>query len=473
MLNIALINPEIMLALAGLFILVIGAFISEERAKVLMHLGTLCVTVVLMMVLAQPAGYGIGAMWVSDPGALLFKSVILVSAALTLLLSVNYPNIPARHVGTYTGLLLWSSCGMMLLSGAVDLVYLLIALELISIPCFILTGFEQKSEKSSEGALKYFLVGGLSTAVTVFGISMFYGATGGTTLLAESASVSLHMTDPVYIIGMLFVMVGFGFKISMVPFHFWAPDAYEGAPTPVTAYLSVASKLAALGAMLRIFTSVVPHYAINASLAVAVLAALTMTLGNLAALYQTNVKRLLAYSSIAQAGYMLIGLVVADPIGRESVFFYALAYLATNMGVFAVAIAVAGKAGSYELTAFNGLAKRSFGLAVVMVMFLLSLAGIPPLAGFVAKFYVFASAVNSQQYLWLAIVGVVNSVISVYYYMGIARRMFFVEPDTAEGVEHDVYVSGVIFVTCAATLLMGILPGPLMEAAKSCASFRF
>ena len=475
MTNLILLNPEIILACAGLFILLAGAFISGNRAKLLFHLGTITAAAVLGMVLTQAAmsAYGTGTMWILDPGAQLFKFIILTATVFTLLLSVNYTPIPPRHIGTYTALLLWASCGMMLLSGAMDFVYLLISLELISISCFILTGFEQKNRRSAEGAIKYFLMGGLSTAVTIYGISLFYGATGSTNLFAYTTAVEAHLTDPAYLMGMLFIMAGFGFKISMVPFHFWAPDAYEGAPTPITAYLSVASKLAALGAMMRIFTAVIPHYALNFTMLIAILAALTMTLGNLTALFQTNIKRLLAYSSIAQAGYMLIGLVVADPIGRESVFFYALADLVTNMGAFAVAMVVAGKTGSYELDAYNGLAKRSLGLSIVMVMFLLSLAGIPPLAGFVAKFYVFASAVNSQHYLWLAVLGVLNSVVSVYYYMNIARRMFFTEAADPSAVETDIYTAGVIGFTSLAVLALGLLPETCMQMVKSCVSFHF
>ena len=471
--NILLLNPEIILACAGLMILLAGAFISESRARNLYHLGIITALAVLGMVITQAAlgAYGTGTMWVLDPGAQLFKLVILVATVFALMMSVNYAAIQPRHIGTYVALLLWASCGMMFLSGAMDLIYLLISLELISISCFILTGFEQKNPRSAEGAIKYFLMGGLSTAVTIYGISLFYGATGTTNLLDYASAVDLHTSDPAYIMGMLFILVGFGFKISMVPFHFWAPDAYEGAPTPVTAYLSVASKLAALGAMLRIFAVVIPHHALNLSLILALLAALTMTAGNLTALFQTNIKRLLAYSSIAQAGYMLIGLVVADPLGRESVLFYALAYLVTNMGAFAVAMVVAGKTGSYELDAYDGLARRSLGLAIVMVMFLLSLAGIPPLAGFIAKFYVFASAVNSQQYLWLAVLGVLNSVVSVYYYMNIARRMFFAEAKDTSSVEADVYTAGVIAITSAAALLLGLFPETLMRAVKGCVSF--
>jgi len=473
MTNILLLNPEIILACAGLLILLSGAFICESRAKLLYHLGIISTIAVLGMIITQAlmAGYGTGTMWVIDPAAQFFKFIVLVATVFTLMLSVNYTGIRARHIGTYTALLLWASCGMMLLSGAMDFIYLLISLELISISCFILTGFEQKNPRSAEGAIKYFLMGGLSTAVTIYGISLFYGATGTTNLFNYATAVELHIGDPAYIMGMLFILVGFGFKVSMVPFHFWAPDAYEGAPTPVTAYLSVASKLAALGAMMRIFASVIPHQEINITMLIAILAALTMTLGNLTALFQTNVKRLLAYSSIAQAGYILIGLVVAGPIGRESVMFYSLAYLVTNIGAFAVAMVVAGKTGSYEIDAYNGLSKRSLGLSIVMVMFLLSLAGIPPMAGFVGKFYVFASAVNTQQFLWLAILGVVNSVISVYYYMGIARRMFFVGSEDESPVETDIYAASVIAVTAAATLLLGILPETVMRIVKSCVAF--
>lgn len=473
MTNILLLNPEIVLALAGLFILVCGTLLGEKHIRLLYHLGIISSAAVLGMIMLQTAASsaGTGTMWVLDPSALLFKVIILVCTALTLMMSFNYSTIPLKHAGTYTALLLWASSGMMLLSGAMDFIYILLSLELISISCFILTGFEQKNPRSSEGAIKYFLMGGLSTAITVYGISLFYGATGTTNLFSYSAALSLHLKDPVYIMGLLFILVGFGFKVSIVPFHFWVPDAYEGAPTPVTAYLSVASKLAALGAMLRVFTAVLPHQALGLAGIIALLAALTMTLGNLTALFQSNVKRLLAYSSIAQVGYMLIGLVVADSIGREGVLLYALAYLATNMGAFAVAIVVAAKTGTYDLDGYNGLAGRSLGLSILMIVFLLSLAGIPPMAGFVGKFYVFASAVHAPQYLWLAVLGVINSVISVYYYMKIAHRMFFVQSEDPSPVEADIYMTGVLAVTAAATLVIGIVPETFMKAVKACIAF--
>ena len=473
MINIFFLTPEMFLATAGLIILIGGTVLGEKHIRFLFHLGIISSAAALGMVATQNAGAaGLGSMWIMDPSALLFKALVLVCTILTLMMSFNYTAIPLKHTGAYTALLLWASAGMMALSGAMDFIYLLLSLELISLSCFILTGFEARNQRSSEGAIKYFLIGALSTAVTVYGISLFYGATGTTSLINPASDISLHVKEPMYLMSLLFILVGFGFKVSIVPFHFWVPDAYEGAPTPVTAYLSVASKLAALGAMLRVFTAVIPHQMLGFGALIALLAALTMTLGNLAALYQSNVKRLLAYSSIAQAGYMLIGLVVADDIGREGVMLYAIAYLAANMGAFAVSIVVAARSGSYELDGYNGLAKRSFGLSLIMAMFLLSLAGIPPMAGFVGKFYVFASAVNAPQYLWLAVLGVINSVISVYYYMKITHRMFFTVSDDTEPVRTDLYMAGVLAFTAALTLVIGILPQTFIQAVKACIAFR-
>lgn len=473
MTNLSFLTPEMFLALAGLLILLAGTALREKDMPFLFHAGAVCAAAALGMVMVQNAGAaGAGTLWLMDPGALLFKALILVSAALTLLMSVEYTALPLRHAGAYTALVLWAGAGMMALSGALDLVYMLLSLELISISCFILAGFVSSDPRSSEGAIKYFLVGALSTAATVYGISLYYGATGTTALAGPAAAAGLRAGGPLYLMGLLFILAGFGFKISMVPFHFWVPDAYEGAPTPVTAYLSVASKLAALGAMLRVFTVLVPHSQLGFGGLLAAFAALTMTLGNLAALHQTNVKRLLAYSSIAQAGYMLIGLVVADDLGREGVLLYACAYLAANMGAFAAAMAVAARTGTYELDGYNGLSKRSLGLAIVMALFLLSLAGIPPLAGFIGKFYVFAAAVNDPRWLWLAVLGVLNSVVSVWYYMRITGRMFFAPPDGPAPLRTGPYLGGVLAFTAALTLLIGILPETFIRAVKACIAFR-
>ncbi len=340
--NLSLLYPEIILASAGLIILLVSSFLGKKREKLIYNTGILFSAAALAVTLAQTAraAAGTGNMWLLDPAVLLIKTLVIISAILALMLSYDYPLPSGRNAGRYTAAMLWASTGLLLLAGATDLIYIFLSLELTSICCFILAGLDRKNPKSAEGVLKYFLMGAISSAVTVYGISLFYAAAGTFSITAQTAGAPLNTANPAYLMGILFLLAGFGFKISMVPFHFWEPDAYEAGPAPSAAYISTAVKIAALGAAMRIFTTMLPHRTSDISAVFAVLAAFTMTIGNLTALFQTNIKRLLAYSSIAQAGYMLIGLTTADSIGKEGVLLYFIAYLAANMGAFAAAIAV-------------------------------------------------------------------------------------------------------------------------------------
>lgn len=465
--NLHLLYPEISLALFALLLMAADLWLPKKQGRILYHLGMIsaCVTTGLIgLAYSNPGHYqGIGTLWVVDPMALFFKVVILATTILILALAVDYKNPVDEHLGTFTSLILLAAVGMMLLVSATDLLLVFLALELISISSFILVGFERKNRKSSEGALKYFLIGAFSAALLVFGISLFYGATGTTHLL----QLPLTLAPDAYVmlvLGCLFILIGLGFKVSMAPFHFWVPDAYEGAPTPVTVFLSIAPKVAGMAVLLRIFTGILPHGALGLTSLLAFLAMLTMTVGNFTALFQTNIKRLLAYSSIAHAGYMLIGFVTGDSLGREGLLLYSLVYVFMNFGAFAVATVI-GNENSYELEAYNGLAKRNFGLSMLMLFFLLSLAGIPPLAGFIGKFYLFAAAINGKFY-WLAIVAVLNSVVSVYYYMRIVYHMFFKEPRTLEPAPIGVFIAGGLTIAAVGVFLIGIYPEPILSAVK-------
>ncbi len=465
--SLFLLLPEAALAALALALLVLDLTLDRRHSRALYHAAVLSTGVVLAMVgmfssremFTTPEMLGAAPLWVLDPAGLFFKVLILIATLLALLMSYDYKGLPSSHHGSFVALVLWSTTGMMLLSSSVDLLMLFLSLELVSISSFILAGFERSNVKSSEGAIKYFLIGAFSSALTVYGISLFYGATGTTNLLTASGS------GPMYVLSLLLILIGLGFKVSMAPFHFWVPDAYEGAPTPVTAYLSVAPKIATMAALLRVFTVLVPRSRVDLTLLLSLLAALTMTIGNLTALFQGNVKRLLAYSSIAQAGYMLIGLVVADPMGQEGVLMYSLAYVAMNIGAFAVAIIVANSERSYELEAFDGLAQRNLGLSLLMAFFMLSLAGIPPLAGFIGKFYIFAAAVRGG-FMPLAIVGVLNSVVSVAYYMRITYRMFFVSPRNTAPVPVEAFLGGTLALTSIAIFVIGIFPHPFIESVR-------
>lgn len=450
--NIHLLLPEILLSVLALGILMADLWLPRSRALYLFAALALALSFFSVLGVLNLHPFTLGTLWVADSVGMFFKIILLAGTLLTLLLSVDYSAISPRHLGLYLCLLLWATTGCMVLVSSVDLLLIFLSLELVSICSFILAGFERRDLKSSEGAIKYFLIGAFSSAITLYGISLFYGATGTTHLLKTVPSL-----NPFYVASLLFMTVGFGFKVSMVPFHLWVPDAYQGAPTPITAYLSVVPKVATLAVILRIFNVLIPHSSVHLTDLFVVLCALTMTVGNLTALFQDDVKRLLAYSSIAQAGYMLIGFVVGDSMGQEGALIYSIVYLFMNFGAFAVAIYVAENMKTYDISAYDGLAQRSLGLSLLMVLFLLSLAGIPPTAGFIGKFYIFGSAIR-QGYVWLALIGALNSVISTYYYLRIAYRMFFVEPQTRSPLTPYWYAGAGLTLAGAATLAIGIFP---------------
>ncbi|MBI5622624.1 MAG: NADH-quinone oxidoreductase subunit N [Elusimicrobia bacterium] len=471
MLNLGLLKPELVLSALALGLLAADLLLSAGKKRSLYVLAILSCGIVLWLTgaaLARPSA-GVGALWAVDPFSLFLKAVVLVSTILVLLLTMDDSSIPDSEAGSFSCLLLLSAVGMMLLVSATDLLLIFVSLELVSIASFILAGYDRRNPKSNEGSLKYFIFGAFSSGVMAYGISLFYGATGATTLIAAKAQGALALT------GLLFILVGFGFKAAVAPMHFWVPDAYEGAPTPVTAFLSVAPKLAAMGALARLFVVLIPAPSVDMTLLLSILCGLTMTVGNLVALFQRNIKRLLAYSSIAQAGYIMMGIVTGDAMGVQGILVYSFVYVAMNIGAFAVANALAeersGAADPYDLDSFNGLSSRSLPASLAMAFFLLSLAGIPPMAGFIGKFYLIGSAVGTSHY-GLAVAAVLNSVIAVYYYMSVAYRIFFTAPRkgaVAPRFGSCVYATAVV--ALAVTLFFGILPHRLASWAQFSASF--
>ena len=347
------------------------------------------------------------------------------------------------------------------------MITLYIGLELMTISFYILCAFLLDNPRSAEAGLKYLILGALSSSVLLFGLSLVYATAGSTKYAAVFATLSaLGAVEPLLIAGIGLILAGFAFKLAIIPFHMWTPDVYEGAPTPVTAFLSVASKAAGFAALMRMLTMAIPPEVCNWNAVLAVLAAVTMIGGNLMALVQTNMKRMLAYSSIAQAGYILVGLIAANTYGFQGVLFYSLVYVFANAGAFAILSEVEMESGSTEITALNDLGTRAPLLAAVMTVCLLSLAGIPPLAGFAGKYYLFAGAIESG-YLWLALIGLLMSMISVYYYLSVSKAMYIGESSESKSLTISRLARAAIWICLAATLSLGIYPQPLSVLARA------
>jgi len=405
-------------------------------------------------------------------------SVCLLSAMISALLSVKYVREEQLASAEFLALMLLSTVGMMALAGATELITLFVGFELMALPVYILTGYYIKNRKSNEAAMKYFLLGLLSSGFMLYGISLLYGTTG-TTRLDEIAHHLLSNgtgASPLTVTAVVLLLVTFGFKIACVPFHVWTPDAYEGAPTPVTAFMTVGPKVAVYGAMIRVFAIALPAASADWMMALSVMAGATMLLGNITAVVQNNVKRMLAYSTIAHAGYLLLGLISAPinrpvpatglPDGFTAILFYLLVYGLANLGAFGVVIALGredGKGTRFE--EYDGLAVTHPVLAALMLVFMLSLTGIPPTAGFVGKFYLFGAAVNAKYY-GLAVLGVLTSAVSLYYYMRIPMRMYM-NPPAGEHEVKQVPAMAVTLLLCGASvLLLGVLFSPLVEIAR-------
>jgi NADH-quinone oxidoreductase subunit N len=428
------------------------------------------------------AGYllGFGGMLAADGFALFLNIVFLFSAGIAVLLALNY--LPQANIerGEFYVLLLLSVTGMMLMAQARDLIMIFLALELLSIPLYILAGLARPRLASEESAMKYFLLGAFASGFLVYGIALTYGATGATNLSAVVAAArsgvmaqtGLAVQRELLLAGAALILVGLGFKVAAVPFHMWTPDVYDGAPSIVTAFMAVGAKAGGFAALLRVFLTAFPELAPQWAGLAALISGLTMILGNFAAIAQSNIKRLLAYSSISHAGYILMALVASgEPQVSEfavgSALFYVLAYTLTTLGTWAVVMAVeraeGDPAGSgLALDDYAGLGARRPGLALAMALFMLSLTGLPPTVGFIGKFYVFRAALDAG-YVWLALIGVLTSLVSAYYYLRVVVIMYMRE---GEGRALTSRVTNLaVGVTALATFLLGILPGPVMDLA--------
>jgi NADH-quinone oxidoreductase subunit N len=475
--TILAILPEISLLVLAIVILIVDLFFKNSKKSFLGWLTALGLTIalVLTLVFSQP-GAGdeliLGGMLRHDWSAFSFNVVLIFAAAITAILSVGIAEISDR--GEYFALLVVSTLGMTLMAASADLMMLFLAIETTSIPLYVLAGFLKGDDKSAESGLKYFLFGALTSAVMLYGFSLLYGLVGDTNIyrLAEAARAS-EFSLWFFAGTAVLVLVGFAFKISAAPFHFWSPDVYEGAPTPITAFVSTASKAAGFAVLVRFMLAVFPMIQFEWTWILAIMATLTMTVGNVLALVQTNIKRLLAYSSIAHAGYALIGLVALSELGTASLVFYMATYILTNLVAFAVVIVFARAAGSEEIEDYAGLSRRAPYLSLALLIAMLSLGGMPPLVGFVAKFYVFAAAVESG-WIWLAFVGVLNAIIGLYYYLTVLKVVYLYR---SEEEDQSVPVPGsyafVLALLSLAIIVIGTLSAPWFDWALNAAQSLF
>ncbi len=425
--------PELLiLVLAGL-VLFFDALWSDDRRRNLGWLtaGGLVLTMILSLAIASPRGDSVlvwGGMLRYDWLGMVFKMLFIFGAGITALFAMEVDGIGKR--GEFYILLLVATTGMSLMASSADMIMLYLAIETTSIPLYVLAGFFKRDEKSTEAGFKYLLFGAMASALMLYGFSLLFGFSG-VTGLADLAAVieSGGLNTAIMLSSLLLILMGFSFKIAVFPFHFWAPDVYEGAPTPIAGFLSTASKAAGFAVLVRVILVAFPTISAEWTTLIAIVATISMTLGNAIALTQKNIKRLLAYSSIAHAGYILVGVVAFSKLGLTSVVFYLIAYMFTNLAAFGIIVAVWRTTKSDEIVDYDGLSRRAPMLALAMLVAFLSLAGMPPFGGFMAKVLVFAAAVEAG-WVWLAFVGVLNSIIGLYYYLVVLKHVYLYRSDS-------------------------------------------
>ncbi|MBM3127779.1 MAG: NADH-quinone oxidoreductase subunit N [Chloroflexi bacterium] len=484
--NFTLILPELILAIFGLAILVADLIWREKGRHALAWLSLLGFVLAFAATISI---WGVNAslfanMYVVDLFSTFFKLLAAITGILIVLVSIDYLRARTPYRGEFFALFTFAILAMMMMASSASLLMIYLSIEFLSFMSYLLTGFLREDKKSNEAAIKYFLYGAITSAVMLYGLSLLYGISGSLNLndIARAFASSVDPTTRVVaLVSTALVIAGLGFKLSLVPFHQWAPDVYEGAPTPITAFLSVGSKAVGFAVLLRLIMVALPQ--LIAPLPnplvkelppliwlLTFVSIVTMTLGNLVALRQSNVKRMLAYSSIAQAGYILIGVVALNLkdtsafAGLNAVLIYIFAYLFTNLGAFVCVIAIENTTGIVEIPQYAGLVKRAPLVAALFVLFFLSLAGIPPTAGFIGKFFVFGAALR-EGHLLLATVGVINSVVSVFYYFTVVRAAFFEEAKDATPIRLAPAVTFSLVVSAAMVLLVAVYPEPLLNLA--------
>jgi NADH-quinone oxidoreductase subunit N len=465
--DLGAIVPELELVVFGMFLLIFDLLVTDKRKLGLLALAGIAISGLFLFRLRSVDFTAYGGTIVLDPFAIFFKLIFLVAAALSIAISLKYLDIEHENHGEYYALILFATMGMMFMAGAVDLVTLYISLETMAISTYILVGFLRRNQRSNEASMKYFLLGAFSSGILLYGMSLLYGIAGSTRFVDIAEALSRRsITDPISLMAMITLSAGLFFKVAAVPFHQWTPDAYEGAPTSITAFMSVAVKAASFAMMVRIFMVAIYPLRPQWVPIMTAVSVMTMTMGNIAAITQSNVKRMLAYSSISHAGYILIGFIAGNETGLTAVPLYLLIYTFTNLGVWAVIVALRKKdVIGEQIDDMAGLFFRHPAGAVLMLIFLLSLAGIPPTAGFIGKYYLFAAAIETGHTV-LAVIAVLNAAISIYFYFRIVVSMFMREATEKTGLTYAPGLTMTLAIATVFTLLIGVYPDPFIALAR-------
>ncbi len=468
--NWQLLMPELIIILTFILVVIFDLFDSLQKtvtAWITIVGSAIALYVSIDMLQIGTEGTEFSNMIQVDKYSLFFNVIFLVSTILVVLISMNYLGRQDRRQGEYYLLILLATLGMMLMASGNELIVVFLGLELMSLSLYVLAGYFQRSMASSEAGMKYLLLGAFASGFFLYGIALIYGGAGTTSIPQIAAALTVDARSPLLLSGMFLLVVGFGFKVALVPFHQWAPDVYEGAPTSIAAFISAGPKAAGFAAFLRIFMEALQSLQSEWIVLVTILAALTMTVGNLVAIAQRNIKRMLAYSSIAHAGYVLVGLAAANKDGISGAMFYLLVYCVMNIGAFGVVILARTEDGeSLMISDYAGLGFKKPLLALFMTIMLLSLAGFPPTAGFVGKFYIFRSAVESGQ-IWLVIIGAINTAISAFYYLRVVVAMYMREPEAElDFLAYPRLLIVALTLAAIGVILIGILPSYFLSPAQ-------
>ncbi|MGY8760317.1 MAG: NADH-quinone oxidoreductase subunit N [Nitrospinaceae bacterium] len=461
--------PVLVLSVFAMLVLVLDLWGGRNKSLlVFTSLVGLLMTAISAFAKHPIPAYSFNDSYIVDHMSLFFICIFTISSALAILLSVEYNEREGIRAGEYYALILFCTVGMILLASSTDMIMIFLGIEIVSICLYVLAGIRRNDHRSNEASLKYFLLGAFATGFLLYGMTLVYGSTGSTNLfkIAEFVQNPSAQSSPLLLMGLVLLVIGFGFKVASAPFHMWAPDVYQGAPTPVTAFMAVGPKAAAFAAFFRVFAEAFPEMSSSWEILLSIIAVLSMIVGNLGAIMQTNIKRMLAFSSVSHAGYILMAVIAKSSLGSSSMLFYMLTYAFMTFGVFGIII-ILGRKGeeNLEIQNYSGLAYKHPVIALSMTIFLLSLGGLPPFAGFVAKFYLFSAAIQ-EGLLTLVIIAVLNSAISFYYYLKIVVFMYMKEPEAEFNISLTPMTLFVVLIGVIGTIQLGIFPNAIITLAS-------